>query len=222
MVGTGSTAAPGSAHRITPNARVGEKRRALCCAPAERGHPGRCRSPAWTGRTAMRGSAPFGVLPEPVHGRPAGAQDRDVSVFRAQPQLRRGAAAREPLAMRAGHDPILASVQEKGRSDDVGGVEAPRSDAGEIVVDEPPMPPARARRTTSMNHDHSPARAASSSGVKSGSSSDWAKCFSSAARPAAAACSSASPPGPNPSNQSSPSAPYGAIPATTTTPRTRS
>ena len=43
-----------------------------------------------------------------------------------------------------------------------------------------------------------------------------------AARPAAAARSSATPAGPNPSNQSSPSAPNGAIPATTTTPRMRS
>ncbi len=61
-----------------------------------------------------------------------------------------------------------------------------------------------------MNHDHSPARAASSSGVNSGSSSDLAKYFSSAARPAAAARSSATPAGPNTSNQSSPSAPNGA------------
>src|SRR5919107_1025390 len=51
----------------------------------------------------------------------------------------------------------------------------------------PPMPPARAGRTTSITQDHSPARAASSSGVNSGSSSDWAKYFSSAARPDAAA-----------------------------------
>ena len=42
--------------------------------------------------------------------------------------------------MRAGHDPIPAPVQEKGRGDDVGGLEAPRADAGEIVIDEPPHP----------------------------------------------------------------------------------
>ncbi len=59
-------------------------------------------------------------------------------VFRAQPQFGRGAAAREPLAVRGGHHPIPATVQEKGRSDDVGGVEASSADAGEIVVDEPP------------------------------------------------------------------------------------
>src|SRR5829696_2325526 len=45
--------------------------------------------------------------------------------------------AREPLAVRGGHDPIPASVQEKGWSDDVGGVEAPRADGGEVVGDEP-------------------------------------------------------------------------------------
>ena len=45
--------------------------------------------------------------------------------------------ARQPLAVRGGHHPIPATVQEKGWSDDVGGVEAPRPDAGEIVVDEP-------------------------------------------------------------------------------------
>ena len=99
----------------------------------------------------------------------------------------------------ARYHPIPATVQEKGWSNDVGGVEAPRADAGEIVVDEPPIPPARAKEsTTSMNHDHSPARAASSSGANSGSSSDWAKCFSSAARPAAAARSSATPGWPEP------------------------
>src|SRR3712207_5175295 len=86
----------------------------------------------------MRGSAPFGALPKPAHGRwRARVEDRDVPVFRVQPQFRRGATAREPLAVRGGHHPIPATVQEKGWSGDVGGVEAPRADASEIVVDEP-------------------------------------------------------------------------------------
>src|SRR5829696_8430288 len=83
-------------------------------------------------------SAPFGALPEPGHGRcRARVQNRDVPVFRVQSQFRRRTMAREPLAVRGGHHPIPATVQDKGRSDDVGGVEAPRPDAGEIVVDEP-------------------------------------------------------------------------------------
>src|ERR671921_568019 len=45
--------------------------------------------------------------------------------------------AREPLPVRGRHHPIPATVQEKGWSNDVGGVEAPRADACEIVVDEP-------------------------------------------------------------------------------------
>ena len=86
----------------------------------------------------MRGSAPFGVLPEPAYGRcRARAEDRDVPVSRVQPQFRRGAAAREPLAVRGGHHSIPATVQENGWSDDVGGFETPSADAGEIVVDEP-------------------------------------------------------------------------------------
>src|ERR687889_595486 len=92
------------------------------------------------------GSAAFGALPEPAHGRcRARVQNRDVPVFWVQPQFCRRAMAREPLAVSGGHDPIPATVQEKGWSDDVGGVEAPRADACEIVVDEPPhAPPANA------------------------------------------------------------------------------
>src|ERR671910_117671 len=49
------------------------------------------------------------------------------------------------LTVRGGHDPIPSTVQEKSRSDDVGGVEAPRPDAGEIVVDEPSHPAGEGR-----------------------------------------------------------------------------
>src|SRR5918995_1900523 len=49
--------------------------------------------------------------------------------------------AREPLAVRGWHDPVSATVQKEGRSDHVGGVEAPPADAREIVVDEPPPAP---------------------------------------------------------------------------------
>src|ERR687897_1894940 len=83
----------------------------------------------------MRGSASFGALPEPALGRcGARAEDRDVPLLRVQPQFRRGATACEPLAVRCGHHSIPASVHEKGRSGDVGRVEAPRADACEIVV----------------------------------------------------------------------------------------
>jgi len=34
-------------------------------------------------------------------------------VIRRQPQLRRAAAVRQPFAVRTGHDPILAAVQEQ-------------------------------------------------------------------------------------------------------------
>jgi len=40
--------------------------------------------------------------------------------------------------VRAGHGPIPATVKQKDRSDDVRGVETPRADGGEIVIDEPP------------------------------------------------------------------------------------
>src|SRR5215207_10715103 len=90
----------------------------------------------WVNTT--RGSAPFGALPEPAHGRcRARVENRDVPVVRVQPHFCRRAMAREPLAVRGGHDPIPSTVQEKSRSDDVGGVEAPRADACEIIVDEP-------------------------------------------------------------------------------------
>ena len=57
-------------------------------------------------------------------------------IVRAQPQFCRGAAAREPLAVGAWHDPIPPTMHEKGWSGDVSRVEAPRADACEIVVDE--------------------------------------------------------------------------------------
>jgi hypothetical protein len=69
-------------------------------------------SRAWLDGPA--GSALLGVFLEALHGRRAGVEDRDVPVIRAQPQFCRGAAAREPLAMRAGHDPIPAAVQIEG------------------------------------------------------------------------------------------------------------
>lgn len=58
-------------------------------------------------------------------------------VLRAKPQFRRGAVAREPLAVRAGHDPIPATVQEQGRRDHLRGVETPRGDGCQIVVYQP-------------------------------------------------------------------------------------
>src|SRR5688572_24740623 len=85
-------------------------------------------------RIATRDSALVGLLPEPLHGRRALVEYRDVPVIRAQPQFCRGAAAREPLAVRAGHYPIPATVQEQSRGDHLRGVESPRGDEGEVVV----------------------------------------------------------------------------------------
>ncbi|CAA9415021.1 hypothetical protein AVDCRST_MAG82-1043, partial [uncultured Rubrobacteraceae bacterium] len=68
--------------------------------------------------THARGSASVGLLPQPAHGRRAMFEDRDVPFVRAQPQFGRGAAAREPLAVRGGYDPIPTAMQEKGRSYD--------------------------------------------------------------------------------------------------------
>jgi hypothetical protein len=93
-------------------------------------------SRAWLDGPA--GSALVGVFPEPAHGRRSVVEDRDVPVFRAQPQLCRRAAAREPLAVRAGHDPIPAAVQEEDRREYPRGFESPRGDVGEVVGYEPP------------------------------------------------------------------------------------
>lgn len=60
-----------------------------------------------------------------------------MSVVREQPQFRRGTAAREPLAVRAGHDAVPATVHEKNRRDYLGGIESPRGDIGKVVVDLP-------------------------------------------------------------------------------------
>src|SRR5918996_4167774 len=68
--------------------------------------------------------------------------------------------AREPLPVRGRHHPIPATVQEKGWSSDVGGVEAPRANACEIVVDEPSHAAGEGR----TNHVDKPRPLASESG----------------------------------------------------------
>jgi hypothetical protein len=111
--------ARGAVTRTTTTPRT-SLRTALPSGEADGGsRSGRLRQTRWLplvgpGSTATRGSALVGVLPEPVHGRRAGVEHRDVSVVRAQPQFCLGAAAREPLAVRAGHDPILATMQDRG------------------------------------------------------------------------------------------------------------
>ena len=55
-------------------------------------------------------------------------------VVRVQPQFRRGATAAEPLAVRAGHDPMPAAVQQEGRRGYARGVGPSRGDVGEAVV----------------------------------------------------------------------------------------
>ena len=57
-----------------------------------------------------------------------------MSVVLAQPQFRRRAQAREPLAVRARHDPVSATVKKEARREHPLGVESPRADVGEIVV----------------------------------------------------------------------------------------
>src|SRR5215203_5584645 len=118
----------------------------------------------WVNTT--RGSAPFGALPESAHGRcRARVENRDVPVIRVQSQFCRRAMARQPLAVRGGHDPIPASVQEKSWSGDVGGVEAPRPDSGEIIVDEP----SHAASEGAMDHVDEPRPLAGESGFVFGS-----------------------------------------------------
>ena len=53
--------------------------------------------------------------------------------FAARP----AAAAREPLAVRAGRDPIPATVHEEDRRGHLRGVESPRGDVGKVVVYQP-------------------------------------------------------------------------------------
>ena len=163
----------------------------------------------------------MGVLPQPAQGRRAVVEDRDVSVVRAQLQFGRGDPVREPRAVGAGHDPVPAAVDEAGRSDDRGGVEAPRADAGEVASTKGPCHRKGGASKTPTNQDHSPTRAASSSSMRSGSRGLRQGSRVLRARPAAARSPAASPM-PNPANQSRPSAPNGAKPATLTTRRTRS
>ena len=55
-------------------------------------------------------------------------------VVRAQPQLRRGGALRQPPAVRDGRDPVLAAVQEQRWRADLSEVEPPGGDVGQLVV----------------------------------------------------------------------------------------
>src|SRR5918997_1751313 len=76
------------------------------------------------------GSTPRGALAEPLHGSLAATEDGYVSVLRGQPEFCRGAVAGEPLAVRAGHDPVAAAVHYQGRSFRPRRVEPPRGDGG--------------------------------------------------------------------------------------------
>ena len=79
-----------------------------------------------------------------------------MSVVRAQPQFCRGAAAREPLAVRAWHHPIPATVQQEDRRNYLRRVGPPRGDVGQVVVYEPPGPASTAGPTTLFSQDHAP------------------------------------------------------------------
>src|SRR5690348_11301346 len=83
-------------------------------------------------------SALAGVLPDPVQGRRSGVEDRDVSVVWAQPQFCRPDMAREPLGVRTGCDPILATVQDEDWRGYLPGVKPPRGDVCEVVIHHPP------------------------------------------------------------------------------------
>lgn len=68
--------------------------------------------PAVEGRlTSAEGSAPVGLLSEPTYARRSLIEHRDMPVVRAQPQFRRGAAAREPLAVGGGYYTVPAAMQ---------------------------------------------------------------------------------------------------------------
>lgn len=59
-----------------------------------------------------------------------------MTVVGVQPQLGRGAGAGEPPAVRAGHDLVLDPVHKQDRRAQLGGVEPPRGDVGQVVVDQ--------------------------------------------------------------------------------------
>lgn len=107
-----------------------------CPATAWRSGTSWC-TPARTSSPVAWGSAPTGALPEPAKGRRAGGEDRDVAVVWAEPELGRAGMAREPSAVRAGRDPVLAPVQEQGRRPYLPGVEPPRGDIGQVVIHHP-------------------------------------------------------------------------------------
>lgn len=63
-----------------------------------------------------------------------------MSVVWAQPQFCRPDMAREPLGVRTGCDPILATVQEEDWRGYLRGVKPPRGDVCEVVIHHPPRP----------------------------------------------------------------------------------
>jgi hypothetical protein len=84
-----------------------------------------------------------GLLLEPGHGGPGGAENGDVPVAGAQPVLRRGGIPRQRLSVRSGHDAVLATVQVQDWGAYQPRTETPGSDIGQVVVDRPPGPPLR-------------------------------------------------------------------------------
>ena len=57
-----------------------------------------------------------------------------MSILGAKPEFCRVAVAGEPFAVRAGYDPVPATVHQQGRSDYPRRIEPPRCNVGEIVV----------------------------------------------------------------------------------------
>src|SRR2546427_10894314 len=79
----------------------------------------------------------LGALQEPVRGRLSRAEDRDVSVVRPESQLCRANLTREPAAVRARCDPIVAALHDEDRRADRPRLKAPWRDVRQVVVHHP-------------------------------------------------------------------------------------
>lgn len=76
------------------------------------------------------------MLGQPLEGGFGMIEHGDVTVLAEEPELGRRAVPRQPLTVRAGHDCVLAAVDEQQRRGDQGRIETPVPDVGQIVVDQ--------------------------------------------------------------------------------------
>lgn len=89
-----------------------------------------------------------------------------MAVGRPQPQLRRGEVAQQPLGMRGRNDSIRSALDEQDRCRDLGQLEAPRRDEGDIIVDQPLRSGFRGLARIGPRDFQAPDSAAQSAGVK--------------------------------------------------------